>query len=90
MTKLIEQIKAIHAQLDEMERTIIGNMVMLEWTKAPEWAQWAAMNGNGEWYWYENEPELRTNAWTNAPLTRNRRFNFPPCTNWKESKRQRS
>lgn len=27
-----------------------------DWSKAPEWANYAAMDKDGEWYWYENEP----------------------------------
>lgn len=88
MTKLIEQINNIREQLDELERMIMGNMVKLPWDKAPEWAQWAAMDCDGEWWWYENEPEISHILWrrTNGLLYC---FNFPPCTNWRESKRQR-
>ena len=28
-----------------------------DWKDAPEWAQWLAMDRNGEWYWHELEPE---------------------------------
>lgn len=88
MTKLIEQINSIREQLDELERMMMNNVVKLPWDKAPEWAQWAAMDADGEWWWYENEPEISHILWrhTNGLLYC---FNFPPCTNWKESKRQR-
>lgn len=33
------------------------------WDTAPEWANWLAMDGNGEWYWYESKPEWRFNIW---------------------------
>lgn len=26
-----------------------------EWSEAPEWAEWLAMDNNGEWYWYERQ-----------------------------------
>ena len=88
MTKLIEQINSIREQLDELERMMMNNVVKLPWDQAPEWAQWAAMDADGEWWWYENEPEISHILWrhTNGLLYC---FNFPPCTNWRESKRQR-
>ncbi len=90
MTKLIEQINNIREQLDELERMMMNNVVKLPWDEAPEWAQWAAMDEDGNWYWYEAEPELRDTTWVNGPLTSHRRLKFPPCTNWRESKRRRS
>lgn len=26
------------------------------WKNAPEWANWLAMDGNGEWFWYQYKP----------------------------------
>lgn len=34
-----------------------------DWKDAPEWAQWLAMDKNGDWYWYENKPILRNVTW---------------------------
>lgn len=28
-----------------------------KWEDAPEWAEYLAMDGDGAWCWYENEPE---------------------------------
>lgn len=33
------------------------------WADAPEWANWLAMDEDGEWYWFENEPYRSDNAW---------------------------
>jgi len=30
-----------------------------DWKDAPPWAQWLAMDADGEWYWYEKEPGKR-------------------------------
>ncbi len=90
MTKLIEQINNIREQLDKLERMMMmNNVVKLPWDEAPEWAQWAAMDADGEWWWYQTEPEVSHILWrhTTGLLCH---FDFPPCTNWKESKRQRS
>lgn len=27
-----------------------------DWKDAPEWADYLAMDGDGEWYWFEVEP----------------------------------
>ena len=32
-----------------------------DWKDAPEWAMWLAMDEDGEWWWYEDEPFLRNN-----------------------------
>jgi hypothetical protein len=29
----------------------------LPWQAAPAWAQWAAMDRRGGWFWYEEEPQ---------------------------------
>jgi hypothetical protein len=28
-----------------------------EWKKAPKWAQWLAMDLDGEWWWFEEKPD---------------------------------
>lgn len=28
------------------------------WESAPDWANWLAMDSNGVWFWYENEPHI--------------------------------
>ena len=34
-----------------------------DWKDAPEWAQWLAMDEDGEWYWYENPPIETSGCW---------------------------
>lgn len=31
------------------------------WKDAPSWGNWLAMDGNGLWIWYENEPFINNN-----------------------------
>ena len=39
--------------------------------KWPEWARFRAMDDNGDWYFYENEPVLDCGVWTaNGRLVR--------------------
>lgn len=38
------------------------------WDEAPEWAKWLAMDADGDWYWYLNEPKVEypsDDYWTN-------------------------
>lgn len=28
-----------------------------DWSKAPDWARWAAMDDDGSWYWYKRKPK---------------------------------
>ena len=34
-----------------------------DWKDAPEWAQWVAMDKDGTWAWYEDEPNPRSLDW---------------------------
>lgn len=33
------------------------------WDNAPAWANWLAMDSDGEWYWYEKQPIQNGNNW---------------------------
>lgn len=35
---------------------------MIDWSKAPYWANYVAMDACGTWYFYENEPVLDDNG----------------------------
>ena len=38
---------------------------MFDWTKAPKWAQWVAMDESEHWFWYECKPTLKSwGEWT--------------------------
>lgn len=34
-----------------------------DWSDAPEWANYLAMDNNGDWYWYEEKPEICCMSW---------------------------
>jgi hypothetical protein len=42
----------------------------IDWSNAPAWAQYAAQDADGWWYWYEKEPYKDGKAWGYAPATR--------------------
>lgn len=35
-----------------------------KWEDAPDWAEWVAMDRNGAWHWYENEPQPSYGYWS--------------------------
>ena len=39
---------------------------MIDWSKAPEWANYAAMDKDGDWFYYENLPIVSGETWIAA------------------------
>lgn len=59
-----ETPEEIIAMIDAVEGN--GNSVpayMPDWSKAPEWANWWAIDYNGSCYWYGEKPIKRNNHW---------------------------
>ena len=58
-----------------------------DWSNAPDWANWLAMDSEGEWHWYENKPEKEFVFW----LPTGGRFAFikTDTDNWESSLQQR-
>ena len=55
------------------------------WDDAPEWANWLAMDENGDWYWYEYEPVPNGNSWIHF----GRSFSADPSNGWQKTLQQR-
>ena len=57
-----------------------------EWKDAPEWANYLAMDSDGEWFWYESPPGIGLKCW---------RVSEGACSNagteqhWRETKEAR-
>lgn len=34
------------------------------WERAPLWANYLAMDADGDWYWFENEPDIEVIYWS--------------------------
>lgn len=34
-----------------------------DWALAPDWAQWFAIDSNGDMYWYDDEPKIVDDVW---------------------------
>ena len=51
-----------------------------DWSQAPEWAQWVAMERDGEWNWYECEPTMSDEGqWQHAEGKATRVHLRPAC-----------
>lgn len=61
-----------------------------EWNDAPDWANYLAMDMDGNWYWYENAPSIEganDDVWSfDQGKIERIEIEYP---NWKESLEQR-
>ena len=54
----------------------------IDWSKAPEWANYHAFNDDGQGYWFEKQPISRSTFWS----TNNRLLESPyKILSWKKS-----
>ena len=37
-----------------------------DWSKAPSWAKYLAMDQNGTWFWYEFKPKAEYGEWIHS------------------------
>lgn len=58
-----------------------------DWKDAPEWARYLAMDKDGSWYWYEEEPLKLTHIWADTDGQCSYATFHPP--HWKSSLEQR-
>jgi ATP-dependent phosphoenolpyruvate carboxykinase len=58
-----------------------------DWKNAPEWANWLAMDRNGEWYWYESKPVALGVYWLSMHSTEKLRYisSSVISVDWKET-----
>lgn len=83
------------SQVTKKPQDIVINNLPSEpdWSKAPEWAEWFAIDGNGSGMWYEEKPILIADRrwWENQSITgRGKWYGAEFCKhNWQNSLRQR-
>lgn len=41
----------------------IGGTMQIDWSKAPEWARYVAMDADGTWFWFEKKPHKSYEYW---------------------------
>lgn len=51
-----------------------------DWSKAPSWAMWWAVDANGDAFWYSHKPEANTRDWRSAHQCIRTTM---PCPNWR-------
>ena len=56
------------------------------WDTAPSWANYLAMDEDGEWRWFEYEPYSTTSFWA---LRKGRSMSASEAINWDESLEER-
>ena len=63
---------------------------VLPWHEAPSWINWAAMDSDGVWHWYYNEPRIGSyqKYWTTSEGAWGV-FNSEPHPDWTQSKQRR-
>ncbi|HMA79054.1 MAG TPA: hypothetical protein VKP88_08085 [Candidatus Paceibacterota bacterium] len=54
------------------------------WEDAPEWAEWVAMDKDGEWFWYKGKPFTGKSVWFRT-VGRCYHFKAPPSLDWTKS-----
>lgn len=58
--------------------------VTIDWSQAPEWAHYAAMDEDGEWWFFEEAPRCWQAAWV-SNSGRGRRIDSGIEWAWRES-----
>jgi hypothetical protein len=48
-----------------------------DWSKAPDWAKYLAMDADGGWWWFEARPTMKASIWELPKLTN---FSFALAT----------
>lgn len=59
------------------------------WKDAPEWANWLAMDDDGEWWWFELEPHIKNGRWWAALSGKDERCALNNNAKWKDSLEKR-
>lgn len=57
----LEKLEAASEQCGQVERKSEGPQSI--WSRAPNWAEWIAMDKDGRWFWYEDEPRPVDGGW---------------------------
>ena len=66
--------------------TTFPEALQIPWDECP-WAQYAAMDKDGDWFFYSHEPVKRSNVWDDPDdkYAVCGDFKFPPVANWNQS-----
>lgn len=82
-------------QLTLMRDLIVGSrkpepeLIGIDWASAPDIAGWAAMDEDGKWWWYENQPFVLGDSWACEGEFPKKFFAKPFDGYWKASLQRR-
>jgi hypothetical protein len=82
--RIVEIARKLVIALDGGEKKPLG----LPWHKAPAWAMWAAMDSDGEWFWFVGEPKRGNAVWVDNPMV-DEPFQCDLRPDWTQSKQRR-
>ena len=101
----IEYIKAEHVYkgacwdnivpvTQELLNRFLPKSTLYDWSKAPDWAQWAATDSNGRAFWYRRKPDICVvgECWQYTSMCERAVETHPAvlrCVDWKDSLEQR-
>lgn len=87
--RMMELVEANNALVESLVRSLEQSQAVtaIDWSDAPDWAEYAAQDEDGEWWWYEEEPRHAGALWDNLPATKIDRVRgvFPPNSNWRDT-----
>lgn len=63
--RMMELVEANNALVESLVRSLEQSQAVttINWSNAPEWANWLAMDKNGLWVWFSDEPECYVKSW---------------------------
>jgi hypothetical protein len=74
-----------------LDKFLPKKATMYDWSKAPDWAQWAATDEEGDVNWYEEKPTI--DNYIGGWLPERKRYNYASAVNrivaWKDSLEER-
>ena len=59
--------------------------INIPWEDAPEWAEWAAMDKDGSWWWHRERPDIFTDCWLSNYAPRHAKNINIECLGWTTS-----
>ncbi len=58
-----------------------------DWKDAPEWANYLAMDKDGQWKWHQRTPVMFKDAWVCGGMTRH--ASYQDVIDWEQSEESR-
>lgn len=65
----LQQARARIADLEYRNEQLRGWLPDPQWDNAPEWAEWHAVDADGNGYWFSNKPRYFEDVWGNSAIT---------------------